>query len=48
MDLVARYLDHVRFEKRLAERTVALYTEDLHKLTQYAQAWLSRIFSRFM
>jgi len=38
MDLVARYLDHVRFEKRLAERTVALYTEDLHKLTQYAQA----------
>ncbi|MFY8178781.1 MAG: site-specific integrase, partial [Limnohabitans sp.] len=36
MDLVARYLDHVRFEKRLAERTVALYTLDLQKLTTYA------------
>ncbi|MDD2918895.1 tyrosine recombinase XerC [Rhodoferax sp.] len=30
--LVQRYLDHVRFEKRLAERTVALYTLDLEKL----------------
>ena len=30
--LVQRYLDHVRFEKRLAERTVALYTVDLAKL----------------
>ncbi|XAH24495.1 tyrosine recombinase XerC [Xylophilus sp. GW821-FHT01B05] len=30
--LVRRYLDHVRFEKRLAERTVALYTLDLGKL----------------
>ena len=37
MDWVARYLDHVRFEKRLAERTVALYTLDLEKLSQYAQ-----------
>jgi integrase/recombinase XerC len=36
MDLVARYLDHVRFEKRLAERTVALYTLDLEKLIDYA------------
>ena len=36
MDLVARYLDHVRFEKRLAERTVTLYTLDLQKLTEYA------------
>ena len=36
MDLVARYLDHVRFEKRLAERTVALYTLDLEKLTAHA------------
>jgi integrase/recombinase XerC len=36
MDLVARYLDHVRFEKRLAERTVTLYTLDLEKLTDYA------------
>ncbi len=36
MDLVARYLDHVRFEKRLAERTLALYTLDLQKLTDYA------------
>ncbi|PKO61414.1 MAG: recombinase XerC [Betaproteobacteria bacterium HGW-Betaproteobacteria-18] len=30
--LVQRYLDHVRFEKRLAQRTVALYTLDLEKL----------------
>jgi integrase/recombinase XerC len=30
--LVERYLEHVRVEKRLAERTVALYTEDLAKL----------------
>ena len=36
MDLVARYLDHVRFEKRLAERTVTLYAIDLQKLTDYA------------
>ena len=36
MDLVARYLDHVRYEKRLAERTVALYTLDLEKLADYA------------
>jgi integrase/recombinase XerC len=36
MDLVARYLDHVRFEKRLAERTVTLYSLDLEKLTYYA------------
>ena len=34
--LVQRYLDHVRFEKRLAERTVTLYTLDLHKLAQHA------------
>jgi len=31
--LVQRYLDHVRFEKRLAERTVTLYTLDLDKLS---------------
>jgi integrase/recombinase XerC len=37
--LVQRYLDHVRIEKRLAERTVALYTLDLEKLaTQAGQA----------
>ena len=36
MDWVARYLDHVRFEKRLAERTLALYTLDLQKLADYA------------
>ena len=30
--LVGRYLEHVRVEKRLAPRTVALYTLDLHKL----------------
>ena len=34
--LVARYLDHVRFEKRLAERTVVLYTGDLQRLSQQA------------
>ena len=35
--LVQRYLDHVQFEKRLAARTLALYTEDLHKLCACAQ-----------
>ena len=35
---VARYLDHVRFEKRLAERTTTLYALDLHKLTELALA----------
>ncbi len=34
--LVQRYLDHVRFEKRLAERTAALYTLDLQKLQAHA------------
>jgi len=34
--LVQRYLDHVRFEKRLAVRTVALYTLDLEKLVTHA------------
>jgi integrase/recombinase XerC len=37
MDWVARYLDHVRYEKRLAERTLALYALDLEKLSTYAQ-----------
>jgi integrase/recombinase XerC len=35
--LVQRYLDHVQFEKRLAPRTLALYTEDLRKLCASAQ-----------
>jgi integrase/recombinase XerC len=35
--LVEKYLEHVRVEKRLAARTVALYTEDLAKLTANAQ-----------
>ena len=35
-DLVARYLSHVRFEKRLSDRTVALYGEDLSKLSDLA------------
>ena len=35
-DLVARYLSHVRFEKRLSDRTVALYSEDLKKLSEWA------------
>jgi integrase/recombinase XerC len=34
--LVARYLDHVRFEKRLAERTATLYALDLEKLAHLA------------
>ena len=36
--LVRRYLDHVRVEKRLAERTVTLYTGDLQRLTQLSTA----------
>ena len=35
--LVARYLDYVRVEKRLAQRTVELYTADLHKLQANAR-----------
>ena len=34
--LIQRYLEHVRVEKRLAQRTVALYALDLHKLGAYA------------
>jgi len=34
--LFSRYLDHVRFEKRLAERTVLLYALDLKKLARFA------------
>ncbi len=34
--LVARYLEHVRVEKRLADRTVTLYSLDLLKLSDYA------------
>src|SRR5262245_55813183 len=36
-DLVQRYLEHVRVEKRLAQRTVELYALDLQKLTEFAQ-----------
>jgi len=36
--LVQRYLDHVRFEKRLADRTCTLYRLDLERLSQMAQA----------
>ena len=35
--LVERYLAHAQFEKRLADRTVALYTEDLKRLQALAQ-----------
>ncbi len=35
--LIEKYLEHVRVQKRLAERTVALYTEDLQKLLANAQ-----------
>ena len=36
--LAVRYLDHVRVEKRLAQRTVELYAADLQKLQINAQA----------
>lgn len=36
--LVSRYLDHVRFEKRLAERTCTLYQLDLARLAELADA----------
>lgn len=36
--LVSRYLDHVRFEKRLAERTCTLYQLDLARLADMAAA----------
>lgn len=36
--LVARYLEHVRVERRLANRTVTLYALDLIKLADYANA----------
>ena len=34
--LVERYLEHVRVEKRLAQRTVELYALDLQKLQEFA------------
>ncbi len=34
--LVERYLEHVRVEKRLAQRTVELYSLDLQKLSEFA------------
>lgn len=37
-ELILAYLDHVRVEKRLAERTLVLYTADLQKLQASAQA----------
>ena len=33
---VLRYLEHVRVEKRLADRTLTLYTLDLERLAQFA------------
>ena len=36
--LVARYLEHVRVERRLAARTVTLYELDLIKLAEYARS----------
>jgi integrase/recombinase XerC len=36
MNLVERYLEYVRVEKRLAARTVALYSLDLGKLSAFA------------
>ena len=34
--LVEKYLEHVRVEKRLAQRTVELYSLDLHKLVDFS------------
>jgi integrase/recombinase XerC len=34
--LIERYLEHVRVEKRLAQRTVELYAQDLKKLAEFA------------
>lgn len=36
--LIGKYLEHVRVEKRLADRTLALYAIDLRKLAEYAAA----------
>src|SRR6185295_5745913 len=36
--LIERYLEHVRVEKRLAQRTVELYSLDLQKLAHNAGA----------
>ena len=36
VDLTQKYLEHVRVEKRLAQRTVELYSLDLQKLTDFA------------
>src|SRR6188472_4532712 len=35
--LVEKYLEHVRVEKRLAARTLELYSLDLHKLAENAK-----------
>jgi site-specific recombinase XerC len=37
-ELVERYLEYVRTEKRLAQRTVELYALDLGKLQAFAAA----------
>ena len=37
-EVVKTYLEHVRVQKRLADRTHTLYTLDLIKLQQFAQA----------
>ena len=36
-EVVQRYLEHVRVQKRLADRTHTLYALDLLKLQQFAQ-----------
>ncbi len=35
--LIARYLAHAQFEKRLADRTIALYAEDLKRLQKLTE-----------
>lgn len=45
-DWIARYIDHVQYEKRLAARTIALYRDDLQRLQTYctqAQLALSQV-----
>ena len=36
LSLIEKYLEHVRVEKRLAQRTVELYALDLQKLSEFA------------
>jgi hypothetical protein len=39
---VLRYLEHLKVERRVAERTLALYTDALGRLVRGAAAWRCR------